>query len=163
MFFKNKPTNNFNIRCLPHYIWSRTKNRTKNTDQLEPGLKRLTKLTKGTFAESGFTVLNTFAKVYVRKVFQNQNFQIWESLCRWRYNLTENFRYNFRYVDSKKNSKLTKNLWKVSYRMHYSFPNWNFTYSVNFVPDLSNFSESENNSVHITKRFLTLNLMKISF
>ena len=33
--------------------------------------------------------------------------------------------------------------------MHYSFPIWNFTYSVNFVPDVSNFSESENNSVHI--------------
>ena len=110
MFFKNKPTNNFNIRCLPHYIWSRTKDRTKNTNQLEPGLKRLTKLTKETFAESGFTVLNTFAKVCVRKVFQNQNFQIWESLCRWNAKTLQfdrktldSFRYNFRYVDSKKN------------------------------------------------------------
>ena len=38
-----------------------------------------------------------------------------------------------------------------------------FSYSVNFVPDLSNFLESENNLVHIMKIFLALNLMKISF
>ena len=35
----------------------------------------------------------------------------------------DSFRYNFRYEDGKKNGKLTKYLWKGSYRMHYSFPN----------------------------------------
>ena len=32
----------------------------KITNQLGSGLKMLTKLTKGTFAESGFTIFNTF-------------------------------------------------------------------------------------------------------
>ena len=36
-----------------------------------------------------------------------------------------------------KNSKLKKKLWKFFNCMHYSVPNWNFSYSVNFVPDLN--------------------------
>ena len=36
------------------------KTEAKITNQLEQGLKKPTKLTKETFAESGFTVLNTF-------------------------------------------------------------------------------------------------------
>ena len=66
--------------------------------------------------------------------------------------------------------KLKKNLWKVSYGMHYSFPNRNFSYSVNFVPDLSNFLESENNAAHYENIFDTkfdedffLTLLKTNF
>ena len=63
------------VACLITYE-AGLKTEAKNTNQLGPELKRLAKLTKETFAESGFTVLNTFTKVYVRKVFQNQTFQI---------------------------------------------------------------------------------------
>ena len=59
--------------------------------------------------------------------------------------------------------KLKKKLWQISYRMHYNFHNRNIYYSVNFVPDLNNFLETELNSVHILKIFLSLNLMKIPF
>ena len=71
VFFKNQPKNNFNIRCRPHYIWTGLIVEAKITNQLEPGLKRPIKLTKENFAESSFTVLNTFAKVYVNETFQS--------------------------------------------------------------------------------------------
>ena len=44
IFFNNQPKNNFNIRCWPLYIWSKTKNRSKDYESIRTGVKRLTKL-----------------------------------------------------------------------------------------------------------------------
>ena len=35
IFYKNLPKNSFNIRCRPHYIWSKTKNRNKNYELIK--------------------------------------------------------------------------------------------------------------------------------
>ena len=47
------------------------KTEAKIINHLGLGLKRPIKLTKENFAESSFTVLNTFAKVYVNEAFQS--------------------------------------------------------------------------------------------
>ena len=77
------------------------------------------------------------------------------------FKLYRNTGYNT--ANDKKNDKLKENLWKVSYYKHCNFLNRNVYYSVNFVPDLNNISESEHSLVHIMEIFLNLNLMKIPF
>ena len=70
MFFKNQPKANFNIRCQPYYIWSRNKSRSKEYESIRNWVKEaLLKETKETFAESGFTVLNTFCWSFYTQSF----------------------------------------------------------------------------------------------
>ena len=71
MFFKNEPKtiSTFVAGLITNGAGLKTK--AKNTNQLGPGLKKLTKLTKETFPKVVSRFSTFFAKVYVRKVFQN--------------------------------------------------------------------------------------------
>ena len=44
IFFKNQPKNNLNICCRSHYLWSRTKNRSKDYKSLKIGVKKVSKV-----------------------------------------------------------------------------------------------------------------------
>ena len=90
IFFKNQPKNNLNICCRSHYLWSRTKNRSKDYKSLNIGVKKVSKvnernlcrkyfhgsqhfLLKFTYAKF-FKISPVKVKLYTSKLYSSNRF-----------------------------------------------------------------------------------------